>query len=259
MKNETIKEPINQILNNLQVNDDDVYEHFIPVSSESLSEYENIKYYKRVFLNNLRAIEPDFVFNPELTTIYHNVFNYFFNPEFKTYNENSNTISASGGTIYDAKKGLLICGGVGSGKTLLFKIVNMTLNKLVNSQHFVIVSVTELQKKYQLKGYAGILRYLENTITNNYNVENDSPLNLMIDDLGIESDTSSFFGNNINLMNNILLNRYELFKEFGVKTHATTNLNIDMIKSKYDERVISRLSEMFNIIILNNKDYRKTK
>lgn len=253
--NESIRQKTNQILNNLQVQNDD----YVPVPAESLSEFENIKYYKRIFLNNLNALEPKFIFTAELSKIYHNVFNYFFNPTIEIDNHFADKPTASGGTEYDTKKGLIVIGGVGSGKTLLFKVINATLIKLNKSERFAIVSVNELQKLYSLKGYAGILRYLENTTTYAYNVENDFPLNICIDDLGIESDTTSFFGNNINLMNNILINRYELFKDSGVKTHATTNLNIDMIKAKYDERVVSRLSEMFNIVILNQNDYRKTK
>lgn len=57
-----------------------------------------------------------------------------------------------------------------------------------------------------------------------------------------------YFGDQINVMGEILLSRYDLYISQGIRTHATTNLNAEELEKRYGARVRSRLREMFNLI-----------
>lgn len=78
------------------------------------------------------------------------------------------------------------------------------------------------------------------------------------DDLGIEQNMKHF-GNESNVMAEILLSRYDLLRYRGIITHATTNLNANELEKLYGNRVRSRLREMFNLITFpeNAEDLRK--
>lgn len=76
-------------------------------------------------------------------------------------------------------------------------------------------------------------------------------------DLGIEQNMKHF-GNESNVMAEILLSRYDLLRSAGIITHTTTNLNANELEKLYGNRVRSRLREMFNLITFpeNAKDLR---
>jgi hypothetical protein len=75
--------------------------------------------------------------------------------------------------------------------------------------------------------------------------------------LGIAHD-HKYYGNEFNVMAEILLNRYEQFIVHGLLTHITTNLSASEIEEYYGNRVRSRMREMFNLEIFNtnSKDKR---
>ena len=82
----------------------------------------------------------------------------------------------------------------------------------------------------------------------NGNLSHDirTPKAYCFDDLGTET-TSKYFGNDCNVMAEILLTRYDLFVEKGIITHLTTNLSATEIESQYGNRLRSRMREMFNL------------
>ena len=65
------------------------------------------------------------------------------------------------------------------------------------------------------------------------------------------------FGNHINLANELILKRYNVYEEFGRLTHLTTNLDGDDLTELLDERVLSRLNGMCNIIVFDDVDWRR--
>ena len=60
-------------------------------------------------------------------------------------------------------------------------------------------------------------------------------------------------------MGEILISRFDIFKQKGIKTHITTNLNADELQEKYGERVLSRMREMFNLISFDENSVDKRK
>ena len=66
-------------------------------------------------------------------------------------------------------------------------------------------------------------------------------------DLGTENNLK-YFGNECNVMAEILLSRYDIFISKKLLTHITTNLSATEIEQHYGNRVRSRLREMVNLI-----------
>ena len=81
---------------------------------------------------------------------------------------------------------------------------------------------------------------------------------ICFDDLGIENNLK-YYGNECNVMAEILLSRYDIFTTRKIKTHITKNLSASEIENVYGNRVRSRLREMINLIGFEkgNEDKRK--
>jgi hypothetical protein len=77
-------------------------------------------------------------------------------------------------------------------------------------------------------------------------------------DLGLEQ-TPKYFGNECNVMAEILLNRYDLFISKRMMTHIATNLSASELESIYGNRIRSRMREMLNLVAFDreSKDKRR--
>ncbi len=140
---------------------------------------------------------------------------------------------------FDLNKGILLSGPIGCGKTTLFKILrscNFPASK------YGIVSTRHIVSEFMQSGY----EILEKYSNGNFSHDIRTPKAYCFDDLGTET-TSKYFGNDCNVMAEILLTRYDLFKEKGIITHLTTNLSATEIESQYGNRLRSRMREMFNL------------
>ena len=76
------------------------------------------------------------------------------------------------------------------------------------------------------------------------------------DDLGTEHNIR-YFGNDCNVMAEILLSRYDHFTENKTVTHLTTNLAASEIETYYGNRVRSRMRAMFNLIAFDKESKDK--
>ena len=153
-------------------------------------------------------------------------------------------------------KGLLIAGSIGSGKSIMMKIFKEFCFRRKLDHQFRIVFSDTIPDKFARHGYDGINLYTENSHLNNYGVFTSNPINLCIDDLGVEKETVKYFGSEETVIEKILVSRYNLFQE-GYLTHVTTNLDVKMLRNKYGDRIYSRMKEMFNFIVLPGGDRRK--
>ena len=75
----------------------------------------------------------------------------------------------------------------------------------------------------------------------------NQPLTYCFDDIGMEPDAKRY-GNDCNVMSEVLLDRYDQFVRRGMTTHLTTNLNASALEELYGDRVRSRLREMCNLV-----------
>lgn len=152
-------------------------------------------------------------------------------------------------------KGLLIAGNIGSGKSIMMKIFKEYCFRRKSEHQFRIVFSDNIPDKFARHGYDGINLYTENSHLNNYGVYTLNPINLCIDDLGVEKETVKHFGSEETVLEKVLVSRYNLVQE-GYITHTTTNLDANMLRNKYGDRIYSRIKEMFNYIVLPGGDRR---
>ena len=139
----------------------------------------------------------------------------------------------------DLNKGLILTGPIGCGKTTLM----MLMQKFPSQRKsFGIISTRQIVSEFMQSGYETIEKYSRGNLYN----ETRQPRAICFDDLGAES-ASKYFGNDCNVMAEILLTRYDLFKEKGLITHITTNLTATEIETIYGNRLRSRMREMFNL------------
>lgn len=139
----------------------------------------------------------------------------------------------------DLSKGILLSGPIGCGKTTLFRLMQNFPSK---RKGFDITSTRQIVSEFMQSGYEVLEKYSRG----NFSHDIRTPKTYCFDDLGTET-TSKFFGNDCNVMAEILLTRYDLFKEKGIITHITTNLSATEIEFQYGNRLRSRMREMFNL------------
>lgn len=153
---------------------------------------------------------------------------------------------------YSHKKGLIIIGPVGCGKTTLLKLF-----KRNNFNPFNFISCRDVASQYAEFGQAAIKNYSRIQDVSKREWFGHEKLGLCFDDLGTESEKKNF-GNQLNVMAEIILNRYDGC-DLKNKTHFTTNLGSDEIQNFYGLRATSRMREMLNIIQMpfNSPDRRK--
>ena len=151
-------------------------------------------------------------------------------------------------------KGILLTGPVGCGKTCLMKLMRLFQ---LQSEQFVLKSCREISFEFIKSGYEVIQKY--GSDSGRYASRSEKPpATYCFDDLGTEQNLK-YYGNECNVMGEILLSRYELFVSSGALTHLTTNLSASEIESFYGNRVRSRMREMFNLISFSKdaRDKRK--
>jgi len=153
---------------------------------------------------------------------------------------------------YSLKKGILIQGGVGCGKTTLLKL--FTDNP---KQSYVMSNCNLMASNFTKAGYSEIEKYFS-PIKFPRDVFGFTSRGVCFDDLGTEKN-KKYFGNEANVMEEIILGWYNKFHNNSERIHITTNLSVSDIDILYGTRVRSRMREMFNVLEfdLNAPDRRK--
>ena len=135
-------------------------------------------------------------------------------------------------------KGILLTGPIGCGKTSLMNLMKY----LTATEHkFFVKPCRDINFEFIQEGYQIIHKY------SNGKLYQSEPRTYCFDDLGTENNLK-YFGNECNVMAEILLSRYDLFISKKLFTHITTNLSATEIEKHYGNRVRSRLREMVNLI-----------
>jgi DNA replication protein DnaC len=138
----------------------------------------------------------------------------------------------------DLNKGIMLSGPVGCGKTSLMNL----MKHLARVEHkFAVKPCRDISFEFIKEGYEIIHRYSKS-----------APKVICFDDLGTENNLK-YFGNECNVMAEILLSRYDLFITRKLQTHITTNLSASEIEETYGNRVRSRLRSTLNLIAFNKE------
>ena len=151
----------------------------------------------------------------------------------------------------DLQKGVLLSGPVGCGKTTLINLMKFFIQK--DNQKFITKSCRDISFEFIQDGFEVIHRYSKFP-----SFGGAWGGCFCFDDLGTESSLK-YYGNECNVMAEILLTRYDLFVSNKLITHFTTNLSASEIEGMYGNRIRSRLREMLNLISFdkNSTDKRK--
>lgn len=137
---------------------------------------------------------------------------------------------------YDRKKGLLIRGISGVGKTHLVRCLqDNELNPVL------VLSMLEITDEIKEKG--------------EYRIEMAGRKIIYLDDVGTEEPTVNYYGTKISFFKNFIELVYLKNKVFN-KLMISTNNSFAQMEEKYGFRVRSREKEMFNIIDVNGCDMR---
>lgn len=137
----------------------------------------------------------------------------------------------------DIKRGLLLIGAPGVGKTCAMK----DFIKQQDRQMYEITAY-DVESGYKNKG-------LDYKFVHGHGA-------IYVDDIGIESSCITDFGSKYYPMQTFIFERHRRFITDGDKFHGTTNLNFADLREKYGERVLDRLFEMVNFITVNGDSYR---
>jgi hypothetical protein len=163
----------------------------------------------------------------------------------------------NGKIILDAKKGIFLCGGTGNGKTTLMKI----LQKIGNN------NPEYLFRGFKIKAMSELLVDMKNESMNAADYAKSS---WCFDDIGVNYyEVSKIYGNKFHPLPYLIDLMYMTFKA-GYPVHVTSNLNIREIlytnpnapqserifKEGFDERIRSRIYEMFNVLVNEDIDRR---
>lgn len=155
---------------------------------------------------------------------------------------------------YNFNKGLLIIGDVGTGKTLMMQIFSKLMMNPNGSQFFEINDSHSIVREFLVNGFKTIDKY---SSEHYHSQKKEIPKTLCIDDLGMEDSKSKSFGNDANVMEQILYERYKRFLSHRMITHATSNLTAPQLSTKYGTRVADRFNEMFQIKFLIGESQRR--
>ncbi len=149
----------------------------------------------------------------------------------------------------DLNKGIAVIGPTGTGKTLLFKIM----------EDYRAIDDILFWNNGRQKQLSWIKPYLPDKINMDYVAMGDVSLNfytsmnvLYLDDLGVEKNDVKHYGNELSPIEQILTYRHRVKK----LTFFSSNLNKDGLQDKYEDRLFSRMHEMFNFIEFNTGDKR---
>lgn len=143
-------------------------------------------------------------------------------------------------TFENSGRGVMVYGNTGTGKTMLFKILERVIHPDDHNK-FRIIPCGDLVQAYNIDGHEVFRQY--------------NQMDMLFDDLGAE-ETGVYFGDKINVMERVILHRYNLWRDAAIRSHFTTNLKQSEVEQKYGTRVMGRLMEMNVHYLINDADKR---
>lgn len=160
----------------------------------------------------------------------------------KIYKEIHDQLTDSINKPEEVTKGIFINGSIGVGKTAMMRIFQRLVSetdrcfKMVTASHLKFLS-EELTTLDIMDKYGAAWQH-----------------DLLIDDIGLSIDVKRF-GNTVNIITDLIQERYDVFTRYGRRTHFTSNIVMALpdkpefegkpsIENIYGRRVYDRIFEM---------------
>jgi hypothetical protein len=142
----------------------------------------------------------------------------------------------------DLRKGIALIGPIGCGKTSLMNLMRLIPGP---DRNFTVKPTRDVSFEFIQDGYEVVHRY------SRFSFHAHGPRTYCFDDLGAEQ-TLKYYGNECNVMAEVILSRYDFYAASKMLTHLTTNLSASEIETMYGPRVRSRIREMFNLLAFSD-------
>ena len=147
---------------------------------------------------------------------------------------------------------------MGSGKTfLLGKVFKEYTSQILHTNSFQVHDYYNIIRDYELEGAVALKKY-GHFKENQNGYQKDHTRTVLIDDFLSTKSTASYYGNKTDIADLLVSFRYEAYQRSRKLTHFTMNLYPGELQDILDERSVSRLQEMCNIIPFEDCDWRKT-
>ncbi len=188
------------------------------------------------FLIHFAAQVPGFQLDTHNEPIYRRLLAYF------TCDETTQTTLS-----LDPGKGILLLGPVGCGKTAAMRFFERNART-----PYRIIPARDVARRFLTEGFAVLDRYgaqafSQRSYGSGHGPDHRHPVTYCFDDLGVEQN-ARLYGNECNVLAEILLDRYDRFVTHQMLTHLTSNLNAPELEQLYGDRLRSRLREMCNVL-----------
>ena len=140
--------------------------------------------------------------------------------------------------IETTENGIILIGNPGVGKTYMIRTPRM-------------VSASQLALEYQASGIEAVKALINNQLQY-------QGLKVVIDDLGIE-ETVKNFGSTLDPITYVIQRVYDINQTASqpIKLYLTTNLDKGELEAKYGTRVVDRIWEMCDRVVIEDTNLRK--
>ena len=181
---------------------------------------------------------------------------------FKIDQQNLGTLNAlfayfHGNTgTFDLNKGIYLFGEFGAGKTSIMGLFSEYLAKYFPFSQFGFSNhSTEEVIEYFKSGTderGNKTNSIEKFVFSSYS---GKPFQTCFHELGKELN-EKYYGTDMDqIINRLMMRRYEVFQKWGTRTHATSNFHPSTLKC-FDSAVLDRFREMFNFVEWKGKSLR---
>lgn len=146
---------------------------------------------------------------------------------------------------WELDKGIGLIGFYGTGKSYLFKILEILSQSFRNNEI-----------KFGIKDCPTILR---EAAEDNKSIKKYFTGTFCFDDLGSEETVIKNYGNTVGVLSEIFFEREKRHESVGLITHFTSNLIEEELEEKYGSRIFDRLQKMTTLVVVKqNYSFRKT-
>jgi len=158
----------------------------------------------------------------------------------------------------DNAKMVALNGSSGTGKSTIMSVFTKFLNSVYPAPNnsYVITSTEEIIRFNQTDLQASKLLF--NLQENERGCAVKKPRNILINEFGRLYEGSNYGTSYLDIMRMFMKVRYDIYQEYGVKTHITTNYRLEQLDAIFNDPIISdRFREMFHFIELTGESFRK--